>query len=193
MSNNSRGKYAYMISDRSGQRFPYQEMVQEWNGSWVHVSEYEAKQPQLEPKPTTADPQGLRYAHPDRQEPPVLIPLTPDPFSTVIYAGSTYINVYSEDHGRSTGNIVRFRGPPQVNIIGTPSREDSFDDVPSFDGVTDISNANGFTITVGKIDSFGIVSDSLNYFYFRSTSTATIGGVSGGGAQCSAGPVTLQA
>jgi hypothetical protein len=193
MSNNSRGKYAYMISDRSGQRFPYQEMVQEWNGSWVHVSEYEAKQPQLEPKPTTADPQGLRYAHPDRQEPPVLIPLTPDPFSTVIYAGDTYINVYSEDHGRSTGNIVRFRGPPQVNIIGTPSREDSFDDVPSFDGVTDISNANGFTITVGKIDSFGIITDTTNYFHFESVDTATIGGVSGGGAQCSAGPVTLQA
>jgi hypothetical protein len=50
MSNLSRGKYSYMISDRSGQRFPYQEMVQEWNGSWVHISEYEAKQPQLEPK-----------------------------------------------------------------------------------------------------------------------------------------------
>jgi hypothetical protein len=33
----------------------------------------------------------------------------------------------------------------------------------------------------------------LNYFYFLSTSTATTGNVSGGGAQCSAGPVTLQA
>jgi hypothetical protein len=108
-------------------------MVQEWNGSWVHTSEFEAKQPQLEPKPTTADPQGLRYAHPDRIEPPVIVVLTLNPFSTTKYAGSTYINVYSEDHGRSTGNIVRFRGPPQVNIVGTPSREDSFDLVPSFD------------------------------------------------------------
>jgi hypothetical protein len=78
-------------------------------------------------------------------------------------------------------------------IPGTPTRETSFELVPSFDNVTDISNANGFTITVGKIDSFGIVSDTLNYFYFRSTSTATTGNVSGGGAQCSAGPVTLQA
>jgi hypothetical protein len=182
-----------MISDRSGCRFPYQEMVQEWNGSWVHVSEYEPKQPQLDPKPTTADPQGLRYAHPDRQEPPVIVVLDPNPFSTTKYAGSTYINVYSEDHERSTGNIVRFRGPPQVNIVGTPTREDSFDDVPSFDNVTDISNANGFTITVGKIDSSGIVSDTLNYFYFLSTSTATTGDIAGGGAQCSAGPVTLQA
>jgi hypothetical protein len=193
MSNLSRGKYSYMISDRSGQRFPYQEMVQEWNGSWVHISEYEPKQPQLEPKPTTADPQGLRYAHPDRIEPPVIIELTPNPFSTTKYAGNTYINVFSQNHGRSTGNIVRFRGPPQVNTVGTPSREDSFDLVPSFDGVTDISNSNGFTITVGKINSLGLVSDPLNYFYFQSTDTATTGGVSGGGAQCSAGPVTLQA
>jgi len=193
MSNLSRGKYSYMISDRSGQRFPYQEMVQEWNGSWVHTSEYEPKQPQLEPRPTTADPQGLRYAHPDRQEPPVIVVLTPNPFITTKYAGNTYINVYSEDHGRSTGNIVRFRGPPQVNTIGIPSREDSFDAVPSFDNVTDISNANGFTITVGKIDSSGIVSDTLNYFYFQSTDTATTGNIAGGGAQCSAGPVTLQA
>ena len=193
MGNLSRGKYAYMISDRSGQRFPYQEMVQEWNGSWVHTSEYEAKQPQLEPSPAVADPQGLQYAHPDRVEPPVLISLEPNPFESIIYSGVTYINVDEQNHGRSTGNIVRFRGPPQVNIVGTPTREDSFDDVPSFDNVTDISNANGFTITVGKIDSSGIVGDPLNYFYFLSTSTATTGNVSGGGAQCSAGPVTLQA
>jgi hypothetical protein len=45
-------------------------------------------------------------------EPPVIVALTLNPFSTTKYAGSTYINVYSEDHGRSTGNIVRFRGPP---------------------------------------------------------------------------------
>ena len=46
-----RGKQALAISDRSGMRFPYSEMVREWNGSLVHYSEYEAKQPQLEPKP----------------------------------------------------------------------------------------------------------------------------------------------
>ena len=64
MSNLSRGKYAQFISDRSGQAFPYSEMVIEWNGSRVHVSEFEAKHPQLEPKPTTADGQGLRDARP---------------------------------------------------------------------------------------------------------------------------------
>jgi hypothetical protein len=45
------GKKAYAISDRSGMRFPYREMVREWNGFLVHYSEYEAKQPQLDPKP----------------------------------------------------------------------------------------------------------------------------------------------
>ena len=47
MSKLSRGKYAQAISDRSGMAFPYNEMVKEWNGSLVHVSEFEAKQPQL--------------------------------------------------------------------------------------------------------------------------------------------------
>jgi len=60
----SNGKYAQFISDRSGQAFPYKEMVIEWNGSRVHISEFEPKQPQLEPKPHTADPQGLANARP---------------------------------------------------------------------------------------------------------------------------------
>ena len=64
MSNLSKGKYAQFISDRSGQAFPYQEMVIEWNGSRVHISEFEPKHPQLEPRPTTADGQGLRNARP---------------------------------------------------------------------------------------------------------------------------------
>jgi len=189
----AKGKQAYAISDRSGMRFPYTEMVREWNGFLVHYSEYEEKQPQLDPKPVGSDPQALRNPRVQQADTPQLILLNSNPFQTVIYNGVTYINVYSEDHGRSTGNVVRFRGPPEVVIPGTPARETSFELVPSFDGVTDISNANGFTITVGKIDSFGIVGDPLNYFFFQSTDTATTGNVSGGGAQCSAGPVTLKA
>ena len=54
------GKFALAISDRSGMAFPYNEMVREWNGALVHVSEYEPKQPQLDPKPTSADPQALQ-------------------------------------------------------------------------------------------------------------------------------------
>ena len=184
MGNLSNGKYAYMISDRSGQRFPYQEMVQEWNGSWVHITEYEPKHPQLEPKPHNSDPEGLQYAHPDRTEPPVIIELTPNPFTTIKYAGNTYINVYSPNHERTTGSTVRFYGPTDAN---------GFTNVPTFDGVSDISDANGFVITVGKIDSSGNISKPSNYFYFQSSDTATTGNINGGGGACSAGPVTLQA
>ena len=60
MTNFSKGKYAQFISDRSGMAFPYKEMVREWNGARVHISEYEPKQPQLQPKPVGADPQGLQ-------------------------------------------------------------------------------------------------------------------------------------
>ena len=60
------GKYALSISDRSGLAFPYLEMVKEWNGAWVHFSEYEPKQPQLQPKPVSADPQALKHARPQR-------------------------------------------------------------------------------------------------------------------------------
>ena len=63
------GKYAKAISDRSGMEFPYKEMVREWNGSLVHVSEYEPKQPQLEPKPMNGDSISLRNVRPDRPEP----------------------------------------------------------------------------------------------------------------------------
>ena len=38
MGNFASGKHAFMIADRSGMRFPYTEMVQEWNGAWVHIS-----------------------------------------------------------------------------------------------------------------------------------------------------------
>ena len=70
MGNTARGKHALFISDRSGLQFPYTEMVREWNGSRVHTSEYEPKQPQLEPRPFTADPQGLMHPRPDRLELP---------------------------------------------------------------------------------------------------------------------------
>ena len=44
MGNTARGKYAKFISDRSGLQFPYSEMVREWNGARVHISEFEPKQ-----------------------------------------------------------------------------------------------------------------------------------------------------
>ena len=63
----ARGKYSQAISDRSGVAFPYKQMVKEWNGSFVHRSEYEGKHPQLEPGSITADAQALENARPQEQ------------------------------------------------------------------------------------------------------------------------------
>ena len=58
----ARGKYALAISDRSGGIFPYSEMVKEWNGSFVHKSEFEAKHPQLEKGSHKVDPEAIKNA-----------------------------------------------------------------------------------------------------------------------------------
>ena len=113
MAKFSRGQYALSISDRSGQAFPYLEMVREWTGAWVHVSEYEPKSPLIQPKPVGADPQSLQRARPARTEfyTPKILPN--NPLST---AGSTTVTVNEPDHGRSTGDAVRFRNV--VSYVG---------------------------------------------------------------------------
>ena len=202
------GKYALAISDRSGMVFPYDEMVREWNGFLVHTSEYEPKQPQLQPKPVGSDPQALYNPRPQPASKTSLILLENNPFTSVIYSGTTYVNVFSKDHQRAAGSVVRFRGAPVVSSAG-PGGDNpdnlknlqSFANIPTFDNVSDLNNTSGFTIALGQIDSAGNVTgatteDSLtqpiNYFYITSTSNATSGGISGGGANCSAGPATLE-
>ena len=201
------GKYAYAISDRSGLKFPYDEMVREWNGSLVHISEFEIKQPQLDPKPVGSDPQALFNPRPQPASKTSLILLDNNPFTSVIYSGTTYVNVFSEDHQRAAGSTVRFRGPPDVTTSGPGGANpddiknlQQFQNIPTFDNVSDLNNADGFTIALGQIDSSGNITgatttDSLtqpiNFFHITSTSNATTGGVSGGGENCSAGPVTL--
>ena len=158
----SSGKYAKFISDRSGMEFPYSEMVIEWNGSRVHISEFEPKQPQLQPRPHSADPQGLLNARPARTEPAVARVLTLNPLK--ITNGSQVVNVFEENHGRSTSDVVRFRnGEGQFGISSS-----------------DINNASGFTIT--KVD--------VNNYTFTASGTATATTNIGGG-EISAGPVTL--
>ena len=202
------GKYALAISDRSGMAFPYDEMVREWNGSLVHFSEFEAKQPQLQPKPVGSDPQALYNPRPQPASKTSLILLDSNPFTTVISSGTTFVNVFSEDHQRAAGSVVRFRGPPLVTSAG-PGGDNpddlrnlqSFATIPTFDNVSDLNNANGFTIALGQIDSSGTITGAtttdpltnpINYFHITSTSNATTGGISGGGDNCSAGPVTLE-
>jgi len=106
MAKFARGQYALSISDRSGQAFPYLEMVREWTGAWVHISEYEPKSPLIQPKPVGADPQAVQRARPARTEfyTPTILPN--NPLST---AGSTTVTVNDPNHGRSTGDAVRFR------------------------------------------------------------------------------------
>ena len=201
------GKYAYAISDRSGLKFPYDEMVREWNGSLVHISEFEIKQPQLDPKPVGSDPQALFNPRPQPASKTSLILLDNNPFTSVIYSGTTYVNVFSENHQRAAGSIVRFRGPPLVTSAGPGGSNpddlknlQSFATISTFDNVSDLNNTSGFTIALGQIDSSGNITGAtttdpltqpINYFYITSTSNATTGGISGGGDNCSAGPVTL--
>ena len=205
MAGYASGKYAYAISDRSGMRFPYDEMVREWNGSLVHYSEYEPKQPQLQPKPVGSDPIALFNPRPQPASVASLILLNSNPFTSIISGGTTYVNIFSEDHQRKAGDIVRFRGPPLVTSAGTGTSDtrnlQSFGNIPTFDNVSDLNNANGFTIALGQIDSAGNVTGAtttdpltvpINYFYITSTSNATTSGVEGGGANCSAGPATLE-
>ncbi len=163
MSNLSSGKYAKFISDRSGLEFPYSEMVIEWNGSRVHISEFEPKHPQLEPKSHTADPQGLQNARPARTEPQTDPLLSSNPF--IITSGSSTINVFEPSHGRSTNDTVVFR-----NVDGSPGGL----------AYSVFENSSGFSITVTGTDNYT----------FDLGSTPTVSGRFGG-SFVTAGPVTL--
>ena len=158
----AKGKHSKAISDRSGLEFPYTEMVKEWNGMFVHTSEYEPKQPQLDPKPKGSDPQGLLNARPARAETavPRLLPLNPFTLTN----GSQIIKVNEPNHGRSTSDRVRFRDAQNIANI-TPAI---------------INLAIGYVIT--KTDDNNYTFDSGN------TASKTI---SGGGGSAFAGPVTV--
>ena len=109
MSRYATGKYAKAISDRSGMEFPYREMVREWNGAFVHVSEFEPKQPQLEPKPNGADGVALLNTRTDRNEPPTAILLPKNPFT--ITNGSATLTVSLLNHTLEVGDFVLFYNP----------------------------------------------------------------------------------
>ena len=164
MAKYATGKYAKAISDRSGMEFPYKEMVREWNGSFVHVSEFEPKQPQLEPKPMNGDAISLRNVRPDRIETAVPNLLPSNAFT--ITNGSATVTVNEPDHGRSTSDTVRFRDAS--NIANLPAAT--------------INVSSGYTIT--KVND--------NNYTFSSGVTASVT-LEGGGDIASAGPVTVSA
>ena len=43
--------------------------------------------------------------------------------TSIIYAGTTYVNVFSPNHQRAAGSTVRFRGPPIVTTPGPAGSE----------------------------------------------------------------------
>ena len=66
------GKRSLAISDRSGMAFPYTEMVKEWNGSLVHISEFEPKHPQIRRRQAVSDAIALQNARPQRFQQPTV-------------------------------------------------------------------------------------------------------------------------
>ena len=196
MAKYATGKYAKAISDRSGMEFPYKEMVREWNGSFVHVSEFEPKQPQLEPKPMNGDSISLRNVRPDRIESDVPYSIPENGFETY-EAGSRVINVTAPGHGLTNGTTYRFRGSPALNTSGGGTFQ--YNNPADFDGITgaNIAKAAGYTITTGIFKDDARVSTDYavaNFFFFTvDTDTATVGEIKGGGPGCSIGPVTLSA
>ena len=189
MARFAKGSRALAISDRSGAAFPYREMVKEWTGAWVHISEFEPKQPQLKPHPIGADPQGLLHARPARVEFAVQDILPNNPFQTY-QVGSPIINVTLPGHGYTTGDIKRFRG--------SPTTAGAFNIPNGIGGITGstIAKAAGYTITVGKFISGATNTDGSNgtdWFYFSADTNATSVVNGGGGFPVSVGPVTLQA
>ncbi len=195
MSKYATGKHSKAISDRSGLEFPYREMVKEWNGSFVHYTEYEPKQPQLEPKAVGGDGIALLQVRPDRTEPATTVRIPDNGFETY-EAGSGIINVFSPGHGLVDSTVYVFRGPP------TTSAGNGFvySNPQSFDGISgaNIAKAAGYTIRTGKYknDARDASNDYLvsNFFFFTvDTNTATSGDIKGGGYGCSVGPVTIEA
>jgi len=113
MARFAKGSRALAISDRSGAAFPYREMVKEWTGAWVHISEFEPKQPQLEPHPVGADPQGLMHARPARVEFPVQDILPNNPFTTT--NGSPTLSVsYPSNQINEGTSYVRFQSIKEI-------------------------------------------------------------------------------
>ena len=200
MANYASGKRSKAISDRSGMEFPYKEMVREWNGSLVHISEFEPKQPQLEPKPHGADAISLQHVRTDRTEPITTVMIPENGFKTY-QAGSGVINVNVPGHGLTNGTTYLFRGAPTISPgTGTSTNPVfAYATIPNFDGITgaQIGQGSGYAITTGLFQNDIRVSTDYaltNFFYFTVNSdTATSGNVKGGGYGCSVGPITISA
>ena len=181
MAKFARGQYALSISDRSGQAFPYLEMVREWTGAWVHISEYEPKSPLIQPKPVGADPQAVQRARPARTEfyTPKILPN--NPLST---AGSTTVTVSEPDHGRSTGDAVRFRSvisyvggvSPIIFMLETTLASDLTDSATSLT----LTDSTAFPSTGYIVVQPGANDNETIYYTANNTGTGVLSGLTRG-------------
>jgi len=166
MAKFAKGKYALAISDRSGLAYPWREMVTEWNGAFVHYSEYEPKQPQLEPKPFVADPQGLEQARPARTEFGTQDILPKNPFTTA--AASKQVTVSEPFSDRQNDDIVRFTAVKSpVGGVGVTTFELSTTlngDITATDSSIVLTDSSAFPasgwIVIEKVQTSGPTGDS---------------------------------
>ena len=138
----SAGKYAYGICDKTGFRYPIKELVFEMRngvrtGLKVGYDVVDPDHPQnFLGKFKVDDSQSLLDARPDRTEPEAERLLNPNPYT---HSGSGVINVKETNHGRTTGDTVRFRNSLGVGSLITQSA---------------MQLANGYSITVLTDDTY---------------------------------------
>ena len=156
----SAGKRAWGICDISGQRYRLKDMKVQWDGLRVGPDQFNTKHPQLDPSRVQTDPEALRNPRPDRTEPVAEALLTNNPFLST--SGSAVIKVFEDDHGRSTGDKVRFRG------------------AEAFDGFT--------VATLTDPDSYAITKVDADTYTFSAVAGTGTTGTRGGGVFASVGP-----
>jgi hypothetical protein len=168
---NAVGKHAYGICDKTGFRYKLSDLVFEIKngtrtGMRVGKDVVDHDHPQnFIGRVRVSDGQSLANARPNRLEPDVINLLQDNPFTTGASGGvTTTITVTEVNHGRDTGDIVRFRN------------------VEPFDGITQavMELSTGYSITKVSDDTYTV----------SVSGGATTGSVSGGGFFASAGPVT---
>lgn len=140
------GKRAYGICDISGFRYRLRDMKMTWDGFLVGPDQWEPKQPQLSPPHFSADAEAIRNPRPARTEPVAEALLTSNPFLST--ASSSVVTVFEDDHGRTTGDKVRFRGTSPFAGLSPAALEDP----------------DGYSITVITTDtySFGVSSGTAD-------------------------------
>ena len=103
----ARGRRSLAISDRSGMAFPYTEMVKEWNGSLVHITEYEPKSPQIDPPYHKADAVALQNPRSQRfQQPKQIGAVSANSGGTMVGVAATHLSQLLDQCRIDTGYFL---------------------------------------------------------------------------------------